>query len=156
MKPKMKRSDLLNSDDIWNAVIGVVCDEEYPNENKLLNEAFTVFQYYSEMESGGHESLITWFSEHIQEIGIKLYLNELVGILEKIGAHEYALIENKHGQEIWQKFEALEKGQIEEDEFYSLIEKADGEYNQLDGRLQELLEAYFINIHRDLIEVEEG
>ncbi|MFS0635945.1 hypothetical protein AB1K84_08560 [Mesobacillus foraminis] len=156
MKPKMKQSELLDRDDIWNAVINVVCDHDYPSEDKLLNETFIVFQFYSELESGGHESLITWFSEYIENIGINCFANELVGILKKIGAHEYAEIENKYIQGIWEKYSGLEKGEIGEEEFYSLVERADSEYHQLDSKLQASLEAYFISIHRDLIDVGEG
>lgn len=59
MKPKMNRKDLLNSNDIWNGVIHAISEIDYPTEDQTLNDAFTVFQYYSEMESGGHESLFT-------------------------------------------------------------------------------------------------
>ncbi len=155
MKPKIKRKDLLNTDDVWNAVISVISEYDFPAENKLANEAFIVFQYYSELDSGGHESLFTWFSKYIEEVGITYYLKQLIGILEKIDAHDYATIEKKYGEEMWKLYIALENDVIEENEFYSVIEKADNEYNNLNEQLGELLEMYFVKIHTDLIEIVE-
>jgi hypothetical protein len=154
VKPKMKRRGLMNNDDIWNAVITVISKNNYPTENKILNETYNVFQYYSELESGGHESLFTWFSEHIEEVGIANYMKELIGILEKIGANEYATIEKKYGEEMWRLYIALENDDSVEDEFYSVVEKADNEYGKL-NKLGELLETYFVKIHTDLIDVVE-
>lgn len=155
MKPKMKRKELLDRNDVWNAVISVVCECEYPSEDTILNEAFIVLQYYSELESGGHESLLTWFGSYIEEISIDNYLNELIAILEKIGAHDYAIIEKKYGHELWSLYVALENNEHEEDQFYNVIEKADNEYHKLDRKLDKLLETYFISIHTDLIEIVE-
>lgn len=151
----MKRKDLVNTNDIWNAMITIIGEHGYSTENKVLHKTFIVFQYYSELESGGHEILFTWFSEYIEKVGITHYLQELIDILEKIGAHEYALIEQNYGEEMWRKFVALENGEIEENKFYRVIEKADTEYNKLNGKLGELLENYFIRIHTDLIEIVE-
>ena len=153
MKSKMKRKDLMNNDDIWNAVISVICDYDFPTEKKTVNEAFIVFQYYSELESGGHEMLLTWFSDYIKEVGINHYLNELISILEEIGANDYVVIEKKYGEQLWQMYLALENDEIKESEFYSIIERADNEYYKLDGKLGDLLENYFVKIHTDLIEV---
>jgi len=155
MKRKIKRKDLVNNDDIWNVVISVICESDFPTENKIKKEAFTVFQYYSELESGGHESLLTWFSEYIKEVGIDNYLKELIEILEKIGAVQYAAIEKKYIEEMWRLFVALENKGIKEDEFYHAVEKGNNEYDSLNGALGKLLEAYFINIYTDLIEVVE-
>ena len=52
-------------------------------------------------------------------------------------------------------FNALELHEVKEEEFYCMIEKADNEYHQLHGKLEMLLQAYFINIHTELIEVVE-
>ena len=151
----MKRKNLLSKTDIWNAVITVLSEYDLSTDEKNLNEAFIVFQYYSELESGGHESLFTWFEWYIEEVGIDNYLNELIGILEKIGAHDYAIIEKKYGQEMWRLYVALENDEIEEDEFYDVIEKANNDYHKLNQKLEELLERYFVTIHTDLIEVVE-
>lgn len=154
MKPKINRKDLLNKDDIWNAVISVLSEYDYSTENRLAKEAYTVFQYYAEMESGGHESLFTWASDYIKEVGIALYLEELIGVLEKIDdAHEYAKIEKNYGDKMWRLHMALENNEIDESEFYRVIEKADHDYNKLNDQLGKLLETYFVNIHNDLIEV---
>ena len=153
-KSKIKRTNLLNPDDIWNAVISVLTEYDFSTENKVAYEAFTVFQYYSEMESGGHESLLRWHSDHIEAVGITRYLEELIGVLEKINAHEYAMIEKKYGQEMWRLYVALENNKIDEKEFYNVIEKADNEYYRFNGKLGALLETYFVMIYTDLIEIE--
>lgn len=153
LKPKIKRTDLLNQDDIWNAVSSVVIEYGYQSENRVASEAFTIFQYYSEMESGGHESLLRWNADYIEEIGITRYLEELIEILEKVDAHEYAIVEKKYGQEMWRLYTALENSEIVEKEFYSVIEIADMEYYKLNEKIRELLEAYFVSIHIELIEV---
>lgn len=66
------------------------------------------------MESGGHESLWNWTSDHIEEVGINHYLEELIGVLEKIGANEYARIEKMYGEEMWRLYVALENNEIDE------------------------------------------
>lgn len=153
MKPKMKKTDLMDRADIWNAVIHEISSHDYPTNNPLLNESFLAFQYYSELESGGHEILLNWVQDYIREIGISFYLNDLTAALVKIEADDYAQIEKKYGEELWRLFIALENGEIEEDAFYELIEKADSEYYALDGKLEQLLEKYFIDIHTKLFEI---
>ncbi|MFC4025544.1 hypothetical protein ACFOUV_17325 [Oceanobacillus longus] len=153
MKPKMKRTGLMNNDDIWNAVIQVICTYDFPTENKTTNENFIVFQYFAELESGGHEMLLTWFSDYIKEVGINHYMKELISILEEIGAHDYALIEKKYIEQLWQLYLTLENDENKENEFYSIIERADSAYHKLNGKIGHLLESYFVKIHTDLIEV---
>ncbi|WP_225229724.1 hypothetical protein [Sporosarcina quadrami] len=63
------------------------------------------------------------------------------------------MIEKKFGQEMWRLYIALDNDEIEEDEFYDVIEKADDEYHKLNGILEKLLETYFVSIHTDLIDV---
>lgn len=144
--------NMKSSDDIWNEVIHKICSIDFPSENQTLNEAFLVFQYYSELESGGHEALLNWWNEYISEVGITTYIKELTQILEKIGAQEYAVIFQKYGEEMWKNFVALENGEIDEDSFYQAIEKADGDYYSLEDKLQQLLESYFVSIHTDILE----
>ncbi|MFD1927022.1 hypothetical protein ACFSFY_02975 [Sporosarcina siberiensis] len=153
MKPKMNKKDLLDKNDIWNAVIKVVSECDPSTKDTILKEAFIVFQYYSELESGGHESLLNWSEFYIKKVGIDHYINELIAVLEKIGAHDYAIIEKKYGKEMWRLYVALEKEDINEDEFFTVIEKADKEFHKLNRKLDNLLETYFISIHTDLIEV---
>ena len=141
-----------SSHDIWNEVIQKVCSIDFPTENQVLNEAFLVFQYYSELESGGHEALLNWWSEYISEVGITAYIKELTKVLEKIAAQEYAVILQKYGEEIWKNFVVLENGEIDEYSFYQVVEKADREYYKLEDKLQHLLESYFVSIHTDIIE----
>ena len=56
---------------------------------------------------------------------------------------------------MWNLYIALENDEIHEDEFYNVIEKATDEYYKLNGELRDLLEAYFVTIYTDLIEVVE-
>jgi hypothetical protein len=153
VKPKMNRTNLLSKTDIWNAVIDVLSNVDLLTKDNLLKENFIVFQYYSELESGGHESLLNWWESYITEVGIEPYLNELIGILEKIGAHDYASIVKRYGNEMWSLYVALEKDEIEEEVFYDVIEKANDEYDKLNNTLDGLLEAHFVAIHTDLIDV---
>lgn len=55
---------------------------------------------------------------------------------------------------MWRLYAALENDEIEEDEFYDVIEKANDEYHKLNQKLEELLETYFVTIHTDLIEID--
>lgn len=155
MKVKMKRSRLSSKDDIWNAVIAVLSEHDVTTEDQNIKEAFIAFQYYSELESGGHESLFTLFDSYLRNVGIEQYLDELNSVLEKIGAHDYAMIEKKYGMEMWQLNMAVDSGEIEDENFYEVVEKADAEYYNLEEKLEGLLETYFVDIYRDLIEVVE-
>ena len=153
MRPKMKRENLLNKDDIWNAVTSVLSEHDLSTENNKTDETFLAFQYYSEMESGGHESLLNSLEWYIEEIGIDHYLKNLIGVLEKIEAYDYAAIVKNDCEELWTLYIALENDEIEEEKFYHLIEKADTDYHKLGDQLETLLEAYFVTIHTELIEV---
>ncbi len=153
MKPTINRKNLLTKDDIWNAVILVVSEADLPTPDLVLREASTVFQYYSELESGGHEMLLNWASSYIEEISFERYLHELLAVLEKVGAHDYAVIERTYGQDMWNLYVALEIDESKEDEFLEFVEKADDAYDRLDGKLEQLVEAYFVKIHIDLIDV---
>ncbi|KAB2331968.1 DMP19 family protein [Bacillus mesophilum] len=155
MKPKMNKKELAHKDDIWNAVISALPEYVYSAENKTAKEAFTVFQYYSEMESGGHEILLNWTSDYIKEVGIRAYVKELIESLEKINAHDYAAIIRKYGEQMWKLHISLENDEVEESEYYEVIEKADAEYYSLDDQLAGLLEAYFVEIYEELIDVVE-
>ncbi|MDN7227093.1 hypothetical protein QWY15_07245 [Planococcus sp. N064] len=153
MKKQIKKSELKDRSDIWNAVIFEITSHDFPAEEALLNECNLVFQYYSEIESGGHEILLNWTQQYIREVGIAHYLSELTAALEKIGATDYAQIEKTYGEKLWRLFTALENEEIEEEAFYEVIEKADEEYYALNGKLEQLLESYFVDIHMELFEV---
>ncbi|MEH7235249.1 DMP19 family protein [Bacillus sp. JJ1562] len=140
-----------NTDEIWNEVIHSICNINFPSENKILNDAYLVFQYYSELESGGHEALLNWWHEYIAEVEMTTYIKEITHILEKIGAQDYAVILQKYGEDMWQTFVALEKGEIDEARFYHVIEKADQEYYSLEDKLRQLLESYFVSNHTNFL-----
>jgi hypothetical protein len=152
---KIKKTELMNNHDIWNVMVSIMAEYNFPAENETANKVYMVYNYYSEMESGGHEGLFHWFSWYIEEVGGHQYFAELIRILKDINADAYALIEEKYGEKLWNLFQALENGEIPEEAFYSLNTKADEEYNQLSGKLEDLLENYFVDIYRELIEVME-
>lgn len=151
----MNRKDLITNDDIWNAMVFLMSEYDFPTDNQLANKVSLVYHYYSELESGGHEALFNWFGTQIEELGASNYFKELTSILEEINAHEYSLIEKEYGEKSWELFKALENNEIQEEAFYEVIEKADTEYQNLNGKLADLLETYFINIHTQLIEIVE-
>lgn len=156
MKPKMKRKDLMSKTDISSAVMDVLSESNLSSEDTTLNKAFIAYHYYSELESGGHEGLFRWFGQEIKEMGIDNYLNKLIGVLEEIDAHNYAMIEKKYCKKMWSLYVALENDGIDEEEFYNIVENATDEYYKLNGELRDLLEAYFVTIYTDLIEVVEN
>ena len=86
-------------------------------------------------------------------MGIDNYLNELIGVLEEIGAHKYAMIEKKYGKKLWGLYLKLENDEIHEDEFYNLHEKATDEYYKLNDDLTELLNTYLVANYLDFIEI---
>ena len=155
MKPIMHKKELMENNDIWNAVITVLSESDQTTRDTVLHEATIVFQYYTELESGGHESLLYWAESYIKKVGIDGYVSELVAILEKMGAHGYAVIESNYAQEMWRLYISLESNDSNEKEFLEVIKKADDEYHGLHRKLDDLLERYFIHIHTELIEVVE-
>ncbi|MEG0260121.1 MAG: hypothetical protein RR651_09625 [Lysinibacillus sp.] len=162
MKTKVSSKALLSEDDIWNAMLSAYGQYNFPTDNEKANDVFIVFNYFCELESGGHESLFNWLSEHIEKMGITTYLNTLTKILGQIGADHYAKIEMTYGKKLWEAYIALENSNIKEPDylnleadFYKLIEKADGEYRKLGEELGELLQKYAVTIYTEIIEVVE-
>jgi hypothetical protein len=151
----LKKAELMTNEDIWNAMVSLMSEYDFPTDNETANEAFMVYHYYSELESGGHEGLFNWSSMHIEALGVYRYFGDLVRALREINATEYALIEERYCRQMWKLYQALENGEIAEEEFHTIIEKADREYWQLDGKLGEVLEVYFVKIYKELIEVVE-
>lgn len=154
MKPKMKQSELMTNDDIWNAVTKLLSETEDPSENAQLAEALLLYNYYSDMESDGHERLFNYYSETIDIIGIEQFLTEMTDSLRNMDADEYAAILDRYGADMYRMFLGLEDGPVEEAEYYHVFEQADDAYKALDGKIKDLLKAYFVKIHRGLIDVE--
>ena len=163
MKLQVNKSELQTNDDIWNAVLAAYVEyvSVFPTEDEKINDFIILFNYYCELESGGHESLLNWFSEHIEAMGIQTYLHRLTNILEKIGASNYAVIEKNYLEELWRAFLSLETSSEDpifkslEVEFYDLIEKADAAYFNLDQELSELLSDYATKYHEVIMEIVE-
>ncbi|MDI2588569.1 hypothetical protein OR571_15985 [Psychrobacillus sp. NEAU-3TGS] len=162
MKMKVNRNELQTNVDIWNAVLLAYGEFVFPTDNVRTNDFILLFNYYCELESGGHESLFNWFSEHMKEMGIQTYLNKLTKMLEKVGAHKYAELEKKYLEELWRLFLVVENSRSEEphyesleEEFYILIEKADREYRSLGEELSERLGEYATEMYTEIIEIVE-
>lgn len=133
---------------VWNQMVEALSVLDYPIGEQLLDDAFVVFHYYSEMESGGHEIFLNWFSEEMRKTD---FSKRLTSALEKIGAGRYAAIEREYGTVLLQKYMELDSGKGSEEEFYRMVEKADSAYYALAGQLGELLEVHFLNIHPKVI-----
>ena len=162
MKIKVKHSELQTNNDIWNAVLTAYGEYDFPTDDEEMNDFFILFNYYCEMESGGHESLFNWFSKDIEEMGSQIYLNRLTVMLRKVGAPEYATIEEKSLEELWRLFLAVENSGNEEldfesvvSEFYMLLEKLDGEYRNLGDKLSDRLSSFATVIYTKIIEIVE-
>jgi len=162
VKIKVKHSELQTDNDIWNAVLTAYGEYDFPTDDEEMNDFFILFNYYCEMESGGHESLFNWFSKDIEEMGTQIYLNRLTVMLRKVGAPEYATIEEKSLEELWRLFLAVENSGNEEldfesvvSEFYMLLEKLDGEYRNLGDKLSDRLSSFATVIYTEIIEIVE-
>ena len=138
----------MNADEMWNAMIDVISAMDYPTGDATKDEAFLLIQFYSAMESGGHESFLNSFEEDIERVGPAVFFHQLVNSLNNIEAADYAEIEKKYGLLLWKAYKELEDGGLEEESFYALIEKADSESEVLDPRLESLMEAYFRKLHK--------
>ena len=161
IKMKVKRSELQTNNDIWNAVLSVYGEYDFPTNDKKMNDFFILFNYYCEMESGGHECLFNWFSKDIEEMGIQIYLNRITEMLRKVDAPEYAEIERKYLEELWRLYLAVENSGNDLDfesvvaEFYIQLEKVDGEYRNLGDQLSDRLSSYATDIYTEIIEIVE-
>lgn len=101
--------------------IDLISKQYFPIDNATLNEVMLVFQYHSEVESGGHEMLLHWGADYIEKIGLINYLKDLVVVLKKIGADDYTVIGLEYGPEMWNLYRDLEQEQeqIHETAFYA-------------------------------------
>lgn len=161
-KIKLKRSELQTTNEIWNAVLSVYGVYDFPTNDEKMNDFFILFNYYNEVESGGHECLFNWFSKDIERMGIHAYLNRLTKMLRQVGAPEYAELEKKYLEQLWRLFLEVESSGSDElifdslvAKFYMLLERVDGEYRNLDDKLSERLSNYAHEIYTDFIEIVE-
>lgn len=158
---KIKRSEILTNDDIWNAVLAAYGNYSFPTENEKMNDFYILFNYFCEMESGGHESLLNWFSQPIQQMGTHEYLRRLAIMLEQIGANDYAEIEKAYLKEMVNIFEVIESRGFEgpnyeslEADFIKIIEKADKEYRNLDEQINAQIYKYALIIYKEVLELD--
>jgi hypothetical protein len=155
MKITGNKNDLLDEGNAWEAVMSADSTINGPGGYKNVHDYFIALNFLNELESGGHVSLVTWSSDIIEELGIHTYIERLTGMLEKVGAPEYAEIERQYAEKIWVLNKALEDGKDVMEEYDRLIEEADKKYWQLGDRLLERMKAYAVVICKELIEVVE-
>lgn len=136
----------MNKVEIWNFMVETLSQVDLMSANEKDHEAALVYHFYSEVESGGHEGLLNWLSDYIEKVGSTKYFEDLSQSLEKIGASEYAVNERTYGEQLWKLFKALEADEKMEAAFYEVIQKADGAYYALEGKIGERLETYFSQI----------
>ena len=124
----ISKKDALTSTDRYNAVYDFIVSHTYPSQNTILDDSWRIFNYYNELASGGHEGYLTWTVGPILETDIQPFYDALIHTLQEIGASKLAELETTYGVLLWQKYHALEKGEIEEDEFYDIVQLADKAY----------------------------
>lgn len=95
---------------------------------------------------------MNWFAEYIEDTVIHTFLEKLTAALARIHADPHAGIERRYGRDLWQLYQAVEKGE-QEDDFYYMVNTADTVYEALEGSLNGLLEDYFVEVHTALIEL---
>lgn len=133
----------MSPEEKWNEMIGQLSELELPVEDPFLQQMLLVYHYFSEMESGGHESLFRWLEMYVKDTGIDFFIAELSDALEHIGAIGYVDLVQIYGKPIWQAYEAMNQDETVEDSFYEVVETADEQYHGLGG-IGELVERYFL------------
>lgn len=151
MKKKISKQLLQTRTDISNAMIDILSTMNLPAMDTITTKAVIVYQYYSELESGGHENLFQWYNEDIKAITPKRYLALLVETLEEIGAPEYAALELQYGPRLWELYEKMQTDDQYEDEFYELSEQATQRYYQIENSIRDRLDDYFVEIYEHFI-----
>ncbi|GAF11557.1 hypothetical protein JCM19046_1917 [Bacillus sp. JCM 19046] len=139
----------MGSADKWNEMVERLSELELPVEKPRLQQTLLVYHYYSEMESGGHESVCNWLESYIKETGIDFFVAELSLALEQMSATHYAKLIQFYFMPIWQAYEALEKDETVEDAFIEVVETADERYHQI-GTLAQLLEVHYLRHEEEL------
>ena len=124
----ISKKDALTREGRYNVVADFIVSHTYPSENKMLDDSWLIFNYYNELASGGHEGYLTWTAGPICETDIRSFYDALIHTLQEIGATELADLERTYGILLWEKYHALENGEIEEDEFYDIVQIADQAY----------------------------
>ena len=162
VKIKMKRSELKTDNDIWNVVLSAYGKYDFPTNDEKMDDFFILFNYYCEVESGGHECLFNWFSKDIEKMGIQIYLNRLMKMLQKVDAHDYAKLEKNYLVELWTLFLAVENSGNDElkfdsvvADFYNLLEKAEAPLPETPNGLADRLSSYATDIYTEIIEIME-
>jgi hypothetical protein len=145
-------SELQQQQIIYNQVTERLIGINFPSDFPRLNKAHLLVIYHNELESGGHESFLNWQQNTVRQIGIQPYMKDLVAALQEIGAKDYANVIEQFGEHMWNLFEALENGEIDESLFYEVIELADQAYFKLNGAIRDLLEVYLLKHSKQLLE----
>ena len=138
----ISKKDALTSADRYNAVCDFIGSHTYPSQNTMLDNSWRIFNYYNELGSGGHEGYLTWTAGPIHETEIQSFYDALIHTLQEIGATRLAELETTYGLLLWHKYHALEKGKIEEDEFYNIVQLADKAYLDYEDTFINQMRAY--------------
>ncbi|WP_332647078.1 hypothetical protein [Lysinibacillus sp. 54212] len=137
-----------SKEDIWNAIVERISDIDYPSQHPVKNRAYILFQYYSQMESGGHEDVLNWL---FNEKNIDKPLNVILNTLVEAKAICYMDIIDKYGQEMVSLYELLERNQGCEEAFYQVVREADEAYWTMNS-FQQIVETYFYSHCDELLQ----
>lgn len=137
-----------SKEDIWNAIVEKISDIDYPTHHPLINHAYILFQYYSQMESGGHEDVLNWL---INQKKVDQPLEALRNTFLEASATSYAAIIEKYGPKMVEHFQMLEQNQPHEEDFYQEVKRADVAYWNLND-FHQIVEKYFYKHCEDLLQ----
>ena len=147
------KKEVLTSAARYNVVSDFIVSYTYPSQNNILDDSWRIFNYYNELASGGHEGYLNWATRPIPETEIHSFYDALIQSLQEIGAAPLAELERTYGILLWHKFHALEKGEIEEDEFYEIIQLADQAYFDYEETFIKHIETYAEKLFPKLFKV---
>lgn len=126
-------------EEIWNAIVEKISDIDYPTKYPVTNHAYIMFQYYSQMESGGHEDVLNWL---FNEKKIDHPLAVLINSINEAQAKSYTAYLEVKGQEMWELFQLLKRGEEQEEAFSLMVQQADEAYWNI-NTFQQIVEKYF-------------
>ena len=138
----ISKKDALTRMDRYNAVSDFIVSHTYPSQNTMLDDSWRIFNYYNELGSGGHEGYLTWTVGSIPKMDIQSFYDVLIQTLQEIGATRLAELETTDGLLLWHKYHALEKGEIEADVFYNIVQLANQAYLDYEETFMNQMWAY--------------
>ena len=152
-KELRSKTQFPTEDAIWNAVLDFASTVEFPTGDSFIDELVILVCAFNELESGGHEALLNWNIDIITKIGIERYVQALTNQLQEVGAHSLASTEQQYALKYWKLYNMLERGEIEEEAFYEVIEHVDTVYYSYSEQLHDLMQQYFNQIYTKLFKI---